>query len=81
MASRFYAPAEGPVQIGLTAVTVPHPTREGAWLPGLYWRRDGRDRADSALLMLPGVTVRAADFPAGTRLTVTVEAEKESPDA
>jgi hypothetical protein len=73
MASRFYAPAEGPVEIGLTAVTVPN-------LPGLYWHRDGEERPSTGLLMLPGVTVRAGDFEPGARVTVTVEAAEEGKD-
>jgi hypothetical protein len=81
VADKFYAPSAGPVSVTLTAVTVPHPSREGHWLPGLYRQLDGDERASTALLLLPGVAVRAGDFEPGARVTVTVETAKENTDA
>lgn len=77
MADKFYNPADGPVSVTLTAVSVPHPSRPGNWLPGLYWQQDGDQRACTALLMLPGIALRAGDFAPGARVTVTVEEAKE----
>ncbi len=74
---KFFGPGDPPMSVTLTAVTVAHPTRPGQWLPGLYWQAAGDEYARSAILILPGLTLRAGDFEHGARITVTVETAKE----
>lgn len=42
---------------------------------GLFWREDGEERGGSGFIHGPGFKVFAKDWPAGTRLRVTVELE------
>lgn len=47
----------------------------GAWLKGLFWREEGKDRPGSGFTFGPGFNAHASDFPEGTRLVVTAQIE------
>lgn len=47
------------------------PSRNGEFLPGLFWRDEGSERSGSGFVYGPGFKAFAKDFPEGTRLVVT----------
>lgn len=48
---------------------------EGLLSDELFWKAEGADRLDGGFVHGPGFKAYASDFPAGTRMTVTVQVQ------
>lgn len=51
--------------------SAPEGWRDDGYLSGLYWWREGAERASSGRVSGPGFTADASEFPEGTRLKIT----------